>query len=140
MSTLPMTTFLATFLTDSGGFLYRAVSLSGLLVMIGLAFVMSVDRSNIKWRPVLWGVGLQLLFAVILLNPTLQSFFFTAIDSGVRKLISFSEEGANFVFQASSPTASPTPAESWSSSSGASRRRPRRSRSGSCRRSSSSPA
>jgi CNT family concentrative nucleoside transporter len=52
---------------------------------------------------VFWGVGLQLILAVILLNPVLQDFFFTAVDSGVRKLISFSEDGANFVFQSVEP-------------------------------------
>ena len=93
----------ATFLSDSGGMLYRAVSLSGLLVMIGLAWLMSTNRRGVSWRPVLWGIGLQLIFAVILLNPTLQDFFFTAVDTGVRKLISFSEEGANFVFQSVEP-------------------------------------
>ena len=51
----------------------------------------------------LWGVGLQLIFALILLNPVLQDFFFTSVDAGVRKLISFSEEGANFVFQSVEP-------------------------------------
>ncbi len=96
-------TFLATFLSDSGGMLYRAVSLSGLLVMVGLALLLSVDRRGVRWRPVIWGVGLQLLFAMILLNPTLQAFFFTVLDTGVRKLISFSESGANFVFQSIEP-------------------------------------
>ena len=103
MSTLLPTPFLATFLSDSGGMLYRAVSLSGLLVMIGLALLLSVNRRGVNWRPVLWGVGLQLVFALILLNPVLQEFFFTTVDSGVRKLISFSEEGANFVFQSVEP-------------------------------------
>ncbi|MFT5686787.1 MAG: CNT family concentrative nucleoside transporter [Myxococcota bacterium] len=99
---LPMT-FVASFLSDSGGMLSRAISLSGLLVMIGLALLMSNNRRGINWRPVIWGVGLQLLFAMILLNPTLQTFFFSVVDSGVRKLISFSEAGANFVFQTVEP-------------------------------------
>ena len=102
MSNLLPLTYLATFLGDSG-LLYRAVSLSGLVVMVGLAFLLSVNRREINWRPVFWGVGLQLILAVILLNPTLQDFFFTAVDTGVRKLISFSEEGANFVFQSVEP-------------------------------------
>lgn len=85
--------------TAGVGFAQRAVSLGGLVVMIGIAWVLSVNRRGIRWRPVLWGVALQLVLGLLILNPTLQGFFFDIVDSGVRKLLSFSEEGANFVFQ-----------------------------------------
>ncbi|MCK6502341.1 NupC/NupG family nucleoside CNT transporter [Myxococcota bacterium] len=71
--------------------------------MIGLAWLLSTDRKAIRWRPVAWGVALQLLFGLIVLQPALQTFFFDVVDGGVRRLLSFSERGADFVFQSVQP-------------------------------------
>jgi CNT family concentrative nucleoside transporter len=81
----------------------RAFSFFGLLVIIGLGWLMSVDRKAVNWRPVIWGVGLQLAFAVVVLTPGLQDFFFVVVDQGVKKLLSFAEAGADFVFQTTEP-------------------------------------
>ncbi len=81
----------------------RLFSLVGLAVMVGLAWLLSVNRKAISWKPVLWGVALQLAFGVVVLNPAMQDFFFTVVDSGVRRLLSFSEAGADFVFQSVMP-------------------------------------
>ena len=94
---------IATALSDPTTFFDRAVSFSGLGVMIGIAWVLSTNRAAIRWRTVAWGVGLQLLFAVVVLSPELQTVFFSVVDGGVKKLLSFSEAGASFVFQAVEP-------------------------------------
>ncbi len=52
----------------------RAVSLLGLLVLMGLAYLFSKDRKAINYRTVVWGVGLQLTLAVIILSQGLVSF------------------------------------------------------------------
>ena len=83
--------------------LERGVSFLGLFVMIGIAWALSVDRRRISWRPVIWGVLLQLGFGLIVLQPSLQAFFFTVVDSGVHRLLSFAEAGADFVFQSIEP-------------------------------------
>jgi CNT family concentrative nucleoside transporter len=90
----------------AGGFLpgetspvWRGVSFFGIGALVLLAMAISVDRKAIRWRPVLWGLGLQLLFGALVLAPALQALFFDGIDGGVRKLLSFSEAGATFVFQ-----------------------------------------
>ncbi len=94
---------LAVFVSDSIGFLPRVMSFSGVFVMIAIAWVLSTNRGAIRWRPVAWGVALQFIFGVIVLSPELQGLFFGVVDTGVRKLLSFSEAGANFVFQAVEP-------------------------------------
>ena len=81
----------------------RAISLLGLAVMIGIAWALSTNRRAIRWKTVGWGVGLQLLFAVIVLSPELQTIFFGVVDGGVKRLLSFSEAGADFVFQSVEP-------------------------------------
>lgn len=76
----------------------KVFSLFGLAVMIGIGVVLSVNRKGIKWTPVLWGLGLQFLFGLILIIPAVQNFFFVVVDDGVRVLLSFAEQGASFVF------------------------------------------
>lgn len=81
----------------------RFVSLSGLAVLVLLAWFMSENRRLFPWRVVLWGLALQLAFGIVVLSPTAQQFFFTAVDAGVNRLLSFSEQGADFAFQSVEP-------------------------------------
>ena len=85
------------------GWFHRVLSLAGLGVMVGLGWLISVDRRNVDWRPVRWGIGLQLAFAVVVLSPAAQAYFFNVVDGGVRQLLSFAEQGADFVFQTVEP-------------------------------------
>ena len=81
----------------------RAFSLLGLLGLVGIAWLLSVDRKAIRWRPVVWGVALQLLVGLVILLPTAGESLFGWIDGLVRTLLSFSEAGADFVFQTIEP-------------------------------------
>lgn len=90
---------LAVFLPAETTVLDRGISLLGIPILIGLAWLLSTNRKAISWKPVAWGVALQLIFGLIVLSPTLQTFFFNVIDTGVKELIGFSEKGATFVFQ-----------------------------------------
>ncbi|MCA9629798.1 MAG: NupC/NupG family nucleoside CNT transporter [Myxococcales bacterium] len=94
---------LAELLPSHTSLLQRGQSLLGLAILIGFAWLLSERRGKVRWRPVLWGVALQLGLGLIVLSPTLQGFFFAAVDSGVKRLLSFSEAGANFVFQSIEP-------------------------------------
>jgi CNT family concentrative nucleoside transporter len=81
----------------------RAMGLGGVLVLVLLAWGMSESRRQVRWRPVIWGVGLQLILALLLLKTGLREVFFVGIDAGVRGLLGFAEAGANFVFQSVEP-------------------------------------
>jgi len=76
----------------------RVLSFVGLFVLVGLAWVVSENRKAISWRPVAWGVGLQLVLGAVILSPTVSEFFYTVVDGGVKQLLSFAEAGATFVF------------------------------------------
>ena len=77
----------------------RALSLVGLFALVGVAWLMSNNRKAVKWRPVIWGVGLQLIIGLIILMPSVGQDVFDWIDVGVKKLLSFSEAGSDFLFQ-----------------------------------------
>jgi CNT family concentrative nucleoside transporter len=81
----------------------RFVSFLGLFVLVGLAFLLSEDRRRFPWRVVVWGIALQLLFGLVVLSPAAQEFFFEGVDKAVKKLLSFSEQGADFAFQTIEP-------------------------------------
>lgn len=88
---------------EGPGLAQRARALLGYAALILLAWLLSSDRRRIAWRPVIWGLAIQAVFALIVLNPTLSQFFFTAVDVGIRKLLGFAEAGMSFVFQATAP-------------------------------------
>jgi CNT family concentrative nucleoside transporter len=81
----------------------RFVSFLGLFGLVGLAWLMSSDRRRFPFRIVMWGIALQLVFGLVVLSPAAQEFFFAGVDAGVRKLLSFSEQGATFVFSSFVP-------------------------------------
>ena len=94
---------IATLLVEPGGIGPRLLSFFGLFGLIGVAYLLSEARGAVRWRPVLWGVGMQLGLGLMLLDPDLQRFCFDHIDAGVHRLLSFSEAGATFVFQSIVP-------------------------------------
>ena len=80
----------------------RLMSVVGLGVFSGCAWLMSERRSEIDFRPVKWALGLQLLFGLIVLSPFLQAVFVAANDA-VGTLLSFSNAGATFAFRSIEP-------------------------------------
>lgn len=72
----------------------------GLLVLITIAFIFSENRRKISWRIVITGLLLQLVFAVFVILTPWGSMVFDAIGSFFVKIISFTREGASFVFGA----------------------------------------
>ena len=82
------------------------VRLRGLLgygLILLIAYLLSKHRDRIQWRAVAWGLGLQAVFALIVLNPVVGRFFFDVVDVGVRRLLGFAETGMDFVFQSTVP-------------------------------------
>ncbi len=76
----------------------RFTGVLGLFTMIGLAYLFSTDRKAIKLKAVLWGVGLQLVFAVFVLKFEIGRRLFEKAGFLVNKLLSFSYIGSEFVF------------------------------------------
>ena len=50
------------------------ISIIGLLVLLSGAWLMSYHRSDVKLRPIILGISLQLLFALIILREDMGSF------------------------------------------------------------------
>jgi hypothetical protein len=76
----------------------RLLSVLGLVVMLVLAWLLSIDRRVVQWRVVLWGMGLQLLFALFILKTPLGVAIFAGLNDVVLALLQFTNEGASFLF------------------------------------------
>lgn len=76
----------------------RFRSLVGLLLMAAICWVFSLNRRRVDWRIVLWGVGLQLIFALLILKTAAGAAFFQTMNDVVIALLGFTVEGARFIF------------------------------------------
>lgn len=76
----------------------RLVGLLGIATMLGLAVLMSYNRKAINWRLVASGLGLQVVFGIIVLKTEAGRAVFAAIGDAITGLLRFQEEGARFVF------------------------------------------
>ncbi|MCC7124329.1 MAG: NupC/NupG family nucleoside CNT transporter [Acidobacteria bacterium] len=78
--------------------MFRAQSLVGLVGILALAWLLSTDRRAISGRIVAWGLGLQLLFALIVLRTDIGQATFQILGDRIRQLLEYSTVGAAFVF------------------------------------------
>tara|TARA_B100001248_G_scaffold262462_1_gene258605 strand:+ start:1521 stop:2723 length:1203 start_codon:yes stop_codon:yes gene_type:complete len=76
----------------------RLIGLIGIFVLLATAFLLSNNRSKINYRTVGWGFGLQFIFAFLILKTSIGKPLFGFFDKTITKLISFSNDGANFLF------------------------------------------
>src|SRR5688572_4694156 len=70
----------------------------GAIVILSIAYAFSTDRRAIRWTTVAWGLGLQILFALIVLKTAIGQRVFSVLGDGINKLLGFAGVGASFVF------------------------------------------
>jgi concentrative nucleoside transporter, CNT family len=76
----------------------RMISLLGWITMILAAWAISYNRKLFPWRTVVWGMGLQLTLAALILKAPWGKHLFEFAGKIVKKLIDFSNDGSKFVF------------------------------------------
>ena len=76
----------------------RLISLLGLIVFIGCGYLCSNNRSKIRWSTVLWGIGLQLILAVLILKTTFGLMLFQLLGKGAGQFLDFADAGSKFLF------------------------------------------
>src|SRR5919204_5858784 len=76
----------------------RLVGVLGLATMLGLAYIFSTNRRAIRLKTVAWGLGLQIAFAFLVLRWSFGTRALSAAGEAIRKLLSFSFAGSEFVF------------------------------------------
>jgi nucleoside transport protein len=80
------------------GYMKYLVGTLGLLIVFGLAFLISKDRKEIKYKPLFVMVILQLLLAIVLLNTKFGFVVIDAIATTFSTLLDYASAGIAFVF------------------------------------------
>ncbi len=70
----------------------------GMVFLLAVCFALSSNRKKINWRLVLTGLGLQLLFAILVLKVNFVATGFDWISTKVVEFLNIAEQGALFVF------------------------------------------
>ena len=70
----------------------------GIIVLLGIAFLLSNNKTLINKNIIFWGLGLQISFAVIILKTTFGEALFFYFNILIVKLISFADAGSDFLF------------------------------------------
>ncbi len=76
----------------------RIQPIAGLAVILALAYLLSSARRAIDFRTVGWGLGLQFLFALIVLKTSVGRIVFQTAGAYITKLLNFTYVGSSFVF------------------------------------------
>ena len=75
----------------------------GMILLLGIAFILSNNRRQINYRIIVWGLSLQFIFGILILKTPLGKPLFGFFDKVITKLISFSDSGSDFLFKSLIP-------------------------------------
>ena len=78
--------------------MHHLIGVLGMLTMMGLAYLFSSNRAAINYKTVGWGLGLQIVFAFLVMRWEYGRILFQKAGAAVNWLLDFSFFGSSFVF------------------------------------------
>ena len=76
----------------------RFQGLFGIVLILGLAWLVSNNKKKINYRLVVTGIGLQVLIAVLIFKVTIVQQFFQGLGKVMEKIEMFARQGSSFVY------------------------------------------
>ncbi len=76
----------------------RMTGFLGLIFIMILAYALSDNKKAISWRLVILGTGLQAVLALLVLKTQIGRIIFDTANDLIVKILSFSNDGARFLF------------------------------------------
>ncbi|MFN9171258.1 MAG: Na+ dependent nucleoside transporter N-terminal domain-containing protein, partial [Dolichospermum sp.] len=76
----------------------RVISALGICIFIAISYALSVNRNAVRWRTVVWGLGSELVLALVILKTPWGLNLFKSLGNMVANFLAFSDVGAKFVF------------------------------------------
>ncbi len=76
----------------------RLSSLVGIVAILSLAWAFSKDRRRVPWRVVAWGLGLQLVLALLVLHTPPGRWLFEGVNQAFSAFTGFATRSAGVVF------------------------------------------
>ncbi|KAK2172996.1 hypothetical protein NP493_914g00032 [Ridgeia piscesae] len=80
--------------------IYNLVSGAGIIAFLVIFFVFSHDASKVRWRTIVWGLALQLVFALLIVRSRFGNIAFRWLGTRVANFLDNVEPGNRFVFGA----------------------------------------
>lgn len=74
------------------------INLIGIVIILGLIFLLSWDRKSIPWKTVLRAILIQFVIAVLLVKIPIGKTIVSVISNGITAIINCGQEGLSFVF------------------------------------------
>jgi CNT family concentrative nucleoside transporter len=71
--------------------------LLGIAALLGVGWLLSIDRRAVRWRPVFVGLALQWMLALLILRTPIGPAFFDAAQTLFKNLIELAKQGAKEV-------------------------------------------
>ena len=87
----------AVLLASFGG-VPKAQPVAGAVLILGIAYVLSTNRSAIDRKTVMWGLSLQVVFALLVLKNEWGQRTFKYLGDLITRLLDFANVGSSFVF------------------------------------------
>src|SRR5215510_8009766 len=76
----------------------RFTGVLGIAVLLALAYLFSTNRRAIRLKTVYWGLGLQFVFAIIVVYWSFGQAVMSSIGDKVNGLLAYAFAGSSFVF------------------------------------------
>ena len=77
-------------------FSLRLVSGAGIVVILLFGYLFSTARRQIIWRHVVWGLGLQFIFGLMILRWSEGREFFNCLGGKVDTFLGYTDAGSSF--------------------------------------------
>lgn len=78
--------------------LEKLISVAGLIVFLAIGLALCTEKKHINWRLIAWGLGLQFVFAFLILKTYPGLVAFDAARAAMTSLLDFSDIGSRFFF------------------------------------------
>jgi len=78
--------------------MHHLTGILGMLTMMGIAYLFSTNRRAINFKTVGWGLGLQIIFAFLVMRWEYGRLLFQKAGAAVNWLLDFAFYGSSFVF------------------------------------------
>jgi CNT family concentrative nucleoside transporter len=78
--------------------MYNLVSFCGIFILMFFAWTLSTDRRVINWHVIIWGLALQLVFALFIFVLPAGSSVFIFINDVLVKVLDVAGAGTRFLF------------------------------------------
>lgn len=82
------------------------LNLLGILVVIGLIYLLSWNRKEIKWKAVVKAIIVQFVIAILLVKVPVGKMIVSVLSDGVTAVINCGQQGISFVFGSLADSAS----------------------------------